>query len=128
MFLIMHVPVAAHLLRLQVRMPPGAWISVSCECCLMSGRGHCVGLITGTNSNYRTRLVSITILNIQLAFTDNYFGHICHSRHKSTFPAKIPTLGSKLKYRASSEPYTLKRLRMNLTMEFNAGSDSDQCV
>jgi len=71
---------------------------------------------------------SITILNTQLAFTENYFGHICHFRHKSPFPAKITTLGSKLKYRASSEPYTLKRLRMNLTMEFNASSDSDPCA
>jgi len=119
---------AAHLLRLQVRMPPGAWMSVCCECCVLSGKGLCVGRITRTYSNYRTRLVSITILNIPLAFTDNYFGHICHFRHKSTFPVKITTLGSKLKYRASSEPYTLKSLWMNLTMEFNASSDSDQCV
>jgi hypothetical protein len=26
--------------------PAGAWISVSCECCVLSGRGLCVGLIT----------------------------------------------------------------------------------
>jgi len=89
-------------------------MSVCCECCVLSGRGHCVGLITRTNSNYRTRLVSNTILNIQLALTDNYFGHICHFRHKSTFPAKIMTLGSKLKYRASGEPKEV----MN---EFNNG-------
>ena len=35
------------LLGLRVRIPPGEWISVFfCECCLLSGRGHCVGLIT----------------------------------------------------------------------------------
>ena len=26
--------------------PAGAWISVSCECCVLSGRGLCFGLIT----------------------------------------------------------------------------------
>jgi len=28
----------------------GAWISVSCECCVLSGRGLCVGLITRAES------------------------------------------------------------------------------
>jgi hypothetical protein len=35
---------AARLLRLCVRIPPGAWMSVPCECCVLSGRGLCVGL------------------------------------------------------------------------------------
>ena len=26
--------------------PSGAWMSVSCECCVLSGRGICVSLIT----------------------------------------------------------------------------------
>ena len=30
---------AARLLRLWVRIPPVAWIFVSCECCVLSGRG-----------------------------------------------------------------------------------------
>jgi hypothetical protein len=30
---------AARLLRLWVRIPPGAWRLVSCECCVLSGRG-----------------------------------------------------------------------------------------
>ena len=38
--------VASRLLRLSVRIPPGAWMSVSCECFVLSGRTHCVGLIT----------------------------------------------------------------------------------
>ena len=37
---------AAHLLRLRFRIPPGAWLSVCCECCVLSGKGLCVGLIT----------------------------------------------------------------------------------
>jgi hypothetical protein len=34
------------LLELRLRIPPGAWMSVSFECCVLSGRGLCVGLIT----------------------------------------------------------------------------------
>ena len=37
---------AVRLLGLQVRIPPRAWMSVCCECCVLSGRGLCVGLIT----------------------------------------------------------------------------------
>ena len=37
---------AARLLRLWVRIPPGAWMSVCCECCVLSGRGLCDELIT----------------------------------------------------------------------------------
>jgi hypothetical protein len=32
----------ASLLGLRVRIPPGAWIFVSCECCVLSGRGRSV--------------------------------------------------------------------------------------
>ena len=37
---------AARLLGLWVRIPPGAWMSVCCECCVLSGRVRCDGLIT----------------------------------------------------------------------------------
>jgi hypothetical protein len=43
----------ARLLGLRVRIPPGAWMSVSFECCLLSGRGLCVGLITRPEESYR---------------------------------------------------------------------------
>ena len=43
---------AAPLLGLQVRIPPGAWISVSCDCWLLSGRWLCVGLITRPEESY----------------------------------------------------------------------------
>ena len=36
---------ASRLLGLRVRIPPGAWMSASCECCVLSGRGLCDGLI-----------------------------------------------------------------------------------
>jgi hypothetical protein len=37
---------AARLLRLWVGIPPEAWMSVCCECCVLSGWSLCVGLIT----------------------------------------------------------------------------------
>ena len=44
---------AARLLRLWVRIPPGAWTFVCCECCVFSGRGLCDGLIIRSEESYR---------------------------------------------------------------------------
>ena len=44
---------AARLLGLRVRMPPGAWMSVCSECCVLSGRGLYVGQITRPEESYR---------------------------------------------------------------------------
>ena len=44
---------AARLLRSWVRIPPGAWIFVCCECCVLSGRGLCDELITHPEESYR---------------------------------------------------------------------------
>jgi len=46
-------PAAARLLRSWVRIPPGAWIFVCCECCVLSGRGLCDELITRPEESYR---------------------------------------------------------------------------
>jgi hypothetical protein len=40
-------------LLLWVRIPPKAWMSVCCECCVLSGRGLCVGLVTHPEESYR---------------------------------------------------------------------------
>jgi hypothetical protein len=44
---------AACLLRSWVRISPGAWIFVCCECCVLSGRGLCDKLITCPEEFYR---------------------------------------------------------------------------
>ena len=44
---------AARLLRSWVRIPPRAWMSVCCECCVLSGRGLCDGLIIRSEESYR---------------------------------------------------------------------------
>ena len=46
-------PAAAHLLKSWVRIPPGAWIFVCCECRVLSGRGLCDELITRPEESYR---------------------------------------------------------------------------
>ena len=44
---------AVRLPRSWVRIPPGAWMFVCCECCVLSGRGLCDGLITRPEESYR---------------------------------------------------------------------------
>ena len=44
---------AARLLRSWVRIPPGAWMFVCCECSVLSGRGLCGELITRPEESYR---------------------------------------------------------------------------
>jgi hypothetical protein len=41
------------LLELQVRIPPWAWMSVCCECCVFSGRGRCEEPIPRPEEPYR---------------------------------------------------------------------------
>ena len=48
---------AARLLRLWVRIPPGAWMFGPCKCCILSRRGLCVGPITHPEKSYRERCV-----------------------------------------------------------------------
>ena len=47
------LPAASHLLRLWVRIPPGAWIFVCCECRVLSEKGLCDELITRPEEFYR---------------------------------------------------------------------------
>jgi hypothetical protein len=37
--------------------PAGAWMALSCECCVLSGRGLCDGLITRPEESYRVSCV-----------------------------------------------------------------------
>ena len=52
-------PQAARLLRSWVRIPPGAWIFVCCECRVLSGRGLCDELITRLEETYRLCFVVV---------------------------------------------------------------------
>jgi hypothetical protein len=49
---------ARSLTRIVGSIPPGTWMSVSCECCVLSGRGLCDGLVTRPEESYRLWCVS----------------------------------------------------------------------
>ena len=51
------------LLRSWVRIPPGAWMFVCCECCVLSGRGLCDELITRPEESYRLWCVVVCDLD-----------------------------------------------------------------
>ena len=57
---------AARLLRSWVRIPPGAWIFVCCECRVLSGRGLCDELITRPEDSYRLWCVVVCDLEKNL--------------------------------------------------------------
>ena len=50
------------LLRLWVRMPPVVWMSVCCDCCVLSGRGLCDELITSPEESNRLWCVCMCVL------------------------------------------------------------------
>jgi hypothetical protein len=54
-----HGSAAARLLGLWVRIPAEAWMSVSCECRVLSGRVLCLGLITRQENSYRVWRVCV---------------------------------------------------------------------
>ena len=50
------------MLGLRVRFPPGAWISVCCACCVLSGRRISVELITRPEESYRLWYIVLYVL------------------------------------------------------------------
>jgi len=56
-----HGCAAACLLELRYRIPPASWMSVSCECCVLSGGGLCDGPITLPEESYRMYGMSVIV-------------------------------------------------------------------
>ena len=56
---------AARLLRSWVRVPPGAWMSVCCECYVLSYRGLCDELITRPEESYR--LCCVVVCDLEMS-------------------------------------------------------------
>jgi len=56
----------SRLMRLWVRIPPGAWMSLCCECCVLSGRGLCDGLITCTEES--CRLWCVVVCDLEMSW------------------------------------------------------------
>jgi hypothetical protein len=55
-------PTAARLVGLPFQIPLGAWKSVSCECCVLSGRGLCDGLTTRPDEFYRVWCLQLSVI------------------------------------------------------------------
>jgi hypothetical protein len=53
---------AAHLQGLRFRIPLGPWVSISCECCVLSCRGLCDGSITRPEEFYRVWCVCVCVI------------------------------------------------------------------
>ena len=68
-------PVAARLLRSWVRIPPGAWIFVCCECRVLSGRGLCNELITRPGESYR--LCCVVVCDLETSRMGAPYIYIC---------------------------------------------------
>ena len=76
---------AARLLRLWVRIPPGARMSVCCECCVLSGRGLCDDPITRPEESYRLRLVIVCDLETSRKWRPWPTGGWCAKKNVATF-------------------------------------------
>jgi len=57
-----HGSAAARLLRLWVRIQPGAWMSVCWERCVLSGRSLCEELISRAEGSYRLWCVVVCVI------------------------------------------------------------------
>jgi hypothetical protein len=64
---------AARLLSLGVQIPPGAWMFVCCECCVLSGRGLCDELITRPEESYR--LWCVVVCGLQTSWMGEALAH-----------------------------------------------------
>jgi len=77
---------AAHALTSWVRIPPGAWMSVCCECCVFSGRGVCDELITRPEDSHRLWCVVCGLENTSLVNEEEGQGPIgCIAPKKKIF-------------------------------------------
>jgi len=71
---------AARLLRSWITNPPGAWMFVCCECCVLSGRSLCDELITCPEESYRLWCVVACVLeNLKI---EEAMTHVRSQRYK----------------------------------------------
>ena len=80
---------AARLLRLWVRIPPGAWMSVFCVCCELLGRVLCDELITRPEESYR--LWCVVVCDLERRWSTGGL-----SRQKQTYAYTLAFLNVRL--------------------------------
>jgi hypothetical protein len=74
---------AARLLRSWVRIPPGAWTFVYCDCCVLSGRGLCDELITRPEESYR--LWCVVVCDLENLKNEEVMTRVGSQRHKNKY-------------------------------------------
>ena len=71
---------AARLLRLRVRIPPGSWMFVCSECCVLSGRGLCDEPITRPEESYR--LWCVVVCDLENLKNEEAMTRVGSQRHQ----------------------------------------------
>jgi len=83
---------AARPLRLWVRIPPRVRMFVCCECCVLSGRGLCDGLITRPEESYRLWLVIVWSGNLENEEAKARYGTVENTTKIVVTPRKQTTV------------------------------------
>jgi hypothetical protein len=86
------------------RIPPGARVSVYFDCCVLSGRSLCVGLITRPEESYRLWCVVVCDLEISLMRWPWPTGGCCGKR-KPCKQSRIISVCSKKACRGSGAKF-----------------------
>jgi len=110
---------AARLLRLFVRIPPGTGMSVSYECCVLSGRGLCDGLITRPEESYR--LWSVFVCHLETSIMRRPWPTGGLSRPKRTNCVGLPNIRWKNIFKKTgflASGLNLDRRHSSLTCQF----------
>jgi hypothetical protein len=70
----------ARLLGLRVRIPPGEWMSVSCECCVLSGTGQLEPILGARSLCWDTATVYSFSANIRIKLQFFLLYGLCATR------------------------------------------------
>jgi len=81
---------AARQLRSWVRIPPGSWMFVLCECCVLSGRGLCDELITRPDESYQ--LWCVVVCDLENLKNEEAMTRVGSQRHSKKRKRKIQRL------------------------------------
>jgi hypothetical protein len=78
---------AARLLRSWVRIPPGVWMFVCCECFVLSGRGLCDELIIRSEESYR--LWCVVVCDLENLKNEEAMTRVVSQRHRGEIKTSI---------------------------------------
>jgi hypothetical protein len=98
---------AAHLLRSWVRIAPGAWKFVCCECCVLSGRVLCDDLIIHPEESYRVWCV--VVCDLETSTMRRPWPALGRSAKEKKIPYILHVLSGNLGHSACWNPQFLSR-------------------